>query len=245
MLGISHESISQFMVTNPEMQPVKLGDKFCRLNINMMVDGQQVDLEIQVKNEGDYPELVLFNWAREYSTALTEGGDYLDLPRTVVISIINFKLFSCAEYHSEYQVLEVTRHYPLTDKMNLHFFELPKIPEDYSREDIQLLWLLLFRAETLEELEKIKALGVLEMEEAINAYNSITVSPEFRELERARIYARHNEASDLGHARREGEARGIEKGKKEIARNALAQGAKPEFVQKITGLDMQTITGLK
>jgi hypothetical protein len=30
----------------------------------------------------------------------------------------------------------------------------------------------------------------------------------------------------------------------DIARNALAQGASPEFVQKITGLDMQTITRL-
>jgi hypothetical protein len=57
-------------------------------------------------------------------------------------------------------------------------------------------------------LEKIKALGVPEMEEAINAYNRITVSPEFRERERARIYARHNEASALGHARREGREEG-------------------------------------
>jgi hypothetical protein len=30
-----------------------------------------------------------------------------------------------------------------------------------------------------------------------------------------------------------------------VARNALAQGASPEFVQKITGLDIQTITGYK
>jgi flagellar biosynthesis/type III secretory pathway protein FliH len=50
------------------------------------------------------------------------------------------------------------------------------------------------------------------MNEAINAYNSITVSPECRELERARAYARHNEASALGHARREGEKEGIVKG---------------------------------
>jgi hypothetical protein len=74
-----------------------------------------------------------------------------------------------------------------------------------------LLWLSLFKAETAEELAKIKALEVPEMNEAINAYNQITVSPEFRELERARSYARHNEASALGHARREGEAKEREK----------------------------------
>ena len=32
--------------------------------------------------------------------------------------------------------------------------------------------------------------------------------------------------------------------KKEIARNALAEGSTPEYVQKITGLDMETIQSL-
>jgi predicted transposase/invertase (TIGR01784 family) len=150
------------------------------------------------------------------------------------------KLFSCTEYHSEYQVLEVTRHYTLTDNMNLHFLELPKIPEDYSREDMQLLWLLLFKAETAEELEKIKALEVPEMEEAINSYNSITVSPEFRELERARTYTRHNEASALGHARREDKKEGWE----EVARKALMNSLSIDLIQNITGLDTDTIKNL-
>ena len=105
------------------MPPESLGDKFCRLDILMTVNGQRVDLEIQVRNEGDYPERVLFNWARVYSTALPAGGDYMDLPRTVIISIINFDLFGCGEYYSEFQALEVTRHEPFTDKMSLYFFE--------------------------------------------------------------------------------------------------------------------------
>jgi len=39
------------------------------------------------------------------------------------------------------------------------------------------------------------------MKEAINAYQSITATPEFRQLERMRSDARHNEASALHHAR--------------------------------------------
>ena len=46
------------------------------------------------------------------------------------------------------------------------------------------------------------------MEKAINAYNTVTVSPEFRELERLRTMARHNEASALRHARDEGRNEG-------------------------------------
>ena len=41
------------------------------------------------------------------------------------------------------------------------------------------------------------------MEQAINAYEKVSVSPEFRELERLRSMARHDEASALGEARRE------------------------------------------
>ncbi len=47
LLGIHFDSITQFAIRNPEMPPESLGDKFCRLDINMVVDGQRVDIEIQ------------------------------------------------------------------------------------------------------------------------------------------------------------------------------------------------------
>ena len=52
LLGIQLESIGDFAITNPEMPPEVIGDKFCRLDINMTVDGQRVDIEIQVADEG-------------------------------------------------------------------------------------------------------------------------------------------------------------------------------------------------
>ena len=200
LLRIKFESIGQFEITNPEMQPEILGDKFCRLDINMTVNGERVDLEIQVADEGDYPERSLYYWAREYSSALGEGKDYLELPRTVIVSIVAFKLFDCVEFHSEFQPLEVTRHTPLTDRMSMHYFELPKLPETVNADDGLKLWLTLFKAETEEELKQIEALGVPVMEQAINAYRHITATEEFKEMERLRSRARHNEAAALRHA---------------------------------------------
>ena len=61
------------------------------------------------------------------------------------------------------------------------------------------------------------------------------------------------ESGDAARWEARGEARGEEKGREEgrtegrvegraeVARNALAQGASPEFVQKITGLDIEMI----
>ncbi|MCL2185463.1 MAG: Rpn family recombination-promoting nuclease/putative transposase [Treponema sp.] len=236
LLQISKKSISRFEITNPEMPSEAVGDKFCRLDINMMVNDQRITLEIQVRDEGDYPERVLFQWSRVYSNSLESGSDYIKLPRTVIISIIYFNQLECKEFHSEFRPLEITRHEELTDKMTLHFFELKKLPDDITDKDMLKLWLALFKANTQEELDKIKSLKVSIMEEAINAYNTVTVSPEFKELERLRSMARHNEASALRFER--------EQTTIEIAKNALQMNLPIETISKLTGLTIKEIEEL-
>jgi len=203
LLQIPKESVSQFLITNPEMPAEAIGEKFCRLDINMIIDGQRVSLEIQVQDEGDFPERILHQWARIYSNSLERGSDYIKLPRTVIISIIDFPLLKCKEFHSEFRPIEVTRHEELTDKMTLHFFELKKLPDDITDKDMLKLWLALFNANTQEELDKINALEVPIMEQAINAYYNITAESEFKEKVRLLEKARHNEASALRNARDE------------------------------------------
>jgi len=115
-----------------------------------------------------------------------------------------------------------------------------------------LLWLALFKAETKEELERIAELEVPIMEKAINAYHKITVSPEFRELERLRSRARHDQASALYHARNEGIKEGKAEGKiegkveekEEVARNALEMNLSVDDIIKLTGLDAKKIKEL-
>ena len=206
LLGLRFEDIRRLDIINTELPPDIYGKKFCRLDINMMVDGQQVNLEIQVRDEGDYPERVLFHWSRLYSSALPKGGEYRNLPRTVVISIVNFALFKSAEFHSEFRPIEVSRHEALTDRMSLHFFELKKLHGELNSANMLELWLQLFNAETEEDLRKIEALGVPVMEQAIKAYNEITVRPAFLEAARILEEAEHNEASALGNAERKGRA---------------------------------------
>jgi len=211
LLKIPFESISQFEIRNPEIPPDIMGQKFCRLDIHMIVDGQNVNLEVQVENEGDYPERALFHWARIYSSSLLKGEKYTSLPRTIVISILDFTLFKdCLEFHSEFQSLEVTRYKPLTDKFSLHFFELPKLPSEINKNDLLLLWLALFKANTEEELNDIKALEVPELSEAVTAYHTVTTSPEYQEYERLMADAGHNEAQAVYNAEQRGEKRGAE-----------------------------------
>jgi len=79
------------------------------------------------------------------------------------------------------------------------------------------------------------------MEQARNAYQKITVTPEFRELERLRSLARHNEAAALRHARQEG----MEKGVTNVAKNALRMNIPVADIVKMTGLTVEEVERLK
>ena len=203
LLGIQYESIEQFIIVNPDISPEELGKKFCRLDINMVVNGQKVDLEVQVTDEGNYPERSLFYWAREFSTGINEGEDYRELPRTIVISILGFVQFLNSDnFHSEFKCLETTTHEPLTDKMVLHYYELPKLSPLDDSDSGRDLWLKLFNAQTEEELEQIENMEVPVMSEAIAAYRHVAASDKFIQIEKARSKARHDEAQAIGNAER-------------------------------------------
>lgn len=133
--------------------------------------------------------------------------------------------------------LEVTRHTLLSDKMGFHFYELPKLPVDVSEYNMLLLWLSLFKAETEEELEKIKEIEVPVMIQAINAYYTITASSKFREKERLRTKARHDEAQALYNARKERDIK--------IAQDMIADGKSVEKIVRYTGLTKESIEKLK
>jgi predicted transposase/invertase (TIGR01784 family) len=219
------EDITEFTITNSEIPPEAIEDKFCRLDINMKVNGQRVDLEVQARDKHDYPERSLYYWARDYSSSLQSGDTYKDLPRVIIINILAFPLFDCAEYHSEFRALEVTRHEELCDKQVMHYYELPKLP-DLSADDEEIkFWLAFFAAQTEEELNRIMEKGVPVMSEAVSAYKSVSVSSEFYEIERLRDRTRHNEASAIGYA--------VEKRDAEISKRMKEHGISPELMAKI------------
>jgi predicted transposase/invertase (TIGR01784 family) len=157
---------------------------------------------------------------------------------------VAFPLFRCAEYYSEFRLLEVTRHEQLTDRMCMIYFELPKLPEIAGANGELMYWLLLFRAKTEEELTKIEKEGGAIMAQAIVAYRHISASEKFKELERMRVRRLQDEASALGNAER----KGIQKGKKEnsiaIAKKMKAKGFDIKDIIDMTDLTVDDILQL-
>jgi predicted transposase/invertase (TIGR01784 family) len=237
ILGIAVDSMTEFIITNPDIPPEAIGDKFCKLDINMVVNDQRTNLEVQVDNEGDYPERSLYYWARLYSSALQAGQSYRSLPRVIIISIVDFQLFDCVEYRSEFLPLEVRRNELLSDRMKMLYFEVRKLPKDIDINNELEVMLSLFRAKTEEELKQLEGLEVSVVTQAIEAYREVMVSTEFRELERLRADARHNEASALHHAQRQRDI--------EIARNALEMNLPIVDISKLTGLTCADVENLR
>jgi len=85
-----------------------------------------------------------------------------------------------------------------------------KIPKELDHPDKMEMWLRFLRAESQEELDKVKEAGGKEMSEAVAEYNLIAGSPEYRELERRRRIARIDEKLIRMGERKEGEKRIID-----------------------------------
>ena len=204
LLDIPVKRIKNFRLINTEMPPEEIGKKFCRLDISMKVDNRRINIEIQIEDEGNYPERIIFYFAKTFAAALSSGDDYRNLPETIMISILGFKQFDSPEVHSKFMVMEVNRHEILSTKQCYHFFELPKLPPAGSPDVATKkdMWLALLNAETEEELEQLTFKGGKVMAQAVKAYRSVIATEEFKYLEELREKTRHNEASALGNAAR-------------------------------------------
>ena len=212
VLGIQPGLITGFELLNKSLDPAQIEGKSCLLDINLAFQGHLVNIEIQVAKEEDYVERVLFLWAQNASHALKRGDRYSALPKTIVVSIMHFKRFSCPETHSHFRLLEERRRELLTDKMAFHFFELPKLDRKNSLDSPLGRWLRLFYAKTEADLAELREKEDPMIAQAVDAYWECAKSTEFAELNRQRDIVRLDYSSAIARAAEKGEQRGIEIG---------------------------------
>lgn len=212
VLEIPYESIKKIIVQNSEILPETITGKFSRLDLKLQVDDKLVNVELQVKNESDFKDRALFYWSKMYSGELKSGDEYGDLKQSISINIINFNMFDCPEYHSLFKVMETTRHEVLSEKCAIHFFELKKVNKKVNKDNRMELWLQLINAESEEELDMLKETNVSEIQKAVMIIHKMSDDEKIQEAARLREKALHDEATALGHARREGIAEGRAEG---------------------------------
>lgn len=179
---------------------------------------------MQVNRESDYKERTLFYWSKLFSEDLKTGQEYGDLKRTICVNIINFNLFECDEYHSEFYLMENSRHELLSDKLAIHFFELKKI-KNAAEYKPMLDWLRLIDAETEDELMTIQQTTTIpEVKKTIVKLRHMSADEQVRQEAFRREMRLHDEATQMGNAKREGIAEGRAEGRVEGIAEGIAEG---------------------
>jgi len=138
--------------------------------------------------------------------------------------------------------------YLLTDVLEIHFINMVRFRKLKSRDVANRpleRWLTYFDIATPEE----KLREVIQMDTAIKRTQELL---EFvmQDKEALREYHMREMAlcdltTTVNTAFEKGEAKGIKKGKIDVAKKLLCEGLSVEFIHKTTGLDTKTIQSLK
>lgn len=229
-----------------ELEPTMEDGKSPRLDIVATLnDGTMVDIEVQVSTQKFMPKRSLFYWSRMYSNQAVKGDDYINLKRAVTINLLKFSLLPEQNWHNRCFITVEDSNRILTDDLEMHFLELPKL-----------------KVSDLRPLRKLEAWGAYfcgqcsgkEKEEIIMAEPAIKKALKYEnyfinDSRMRRLYEMKEDGirdyiSGVNEAKREGRAEGRAEGIVEGERKKAMQVAKKLL---LLNMDLDTIcstTGL-
>ena len=126
--------INENPITQKDMKDDKVGilDLKAKLNNEIICN-----VEMQVVQQKDIDRRIMFYWSKTYIEEIKEKQKYSVLPKTIVILIANFELYNLKEipkFHTKWQIREEEyRKIILTDTLEVHIIELPKLINQLSK----------------------------------------------------------------------------------------------------------------
>ena len=248
--------IKSVQIKNTDIEKEHIEDKYSRLDIKAITNnGEHINIEIQVKNEYNMIKRSLYYWSKMYEGQLTKGQDYDTLSRTICINILDFKYLKNDNFHNCYRLKEKNTNEELTDVMELHFIEIPKLRKLENSEDISDMleaWITFIESPTSELIDKLE-MSSDEIKEAKEELLRLSGNDKERERYEKRFESLLEQNSLLANAER----KGLEKGKKEglkegenrkaieIAINLIKNGLDNELIKNTTGLSIKEIMQLR
>lgn len=247
-------AITSVDLINPELGPRYLDDKKSILDIHARTeDGTRINIEIQLANRQDMEKRTLYYWSCIFSDQMQKGMSYSELAQTVTINILNFRYVRATEaYHTTFHLYEDTDQFLLTDALEIHFMEIPKLLTNWRKrtvslhEDRLVRWLLLLEAaeddEIRNELETIAKEDPV-MKEAFEKWEDISRDPQALSEYHSRRMAILDEASAIREAELR-EQRALLEGKREIVKQLILKGFDIETICEVSGLSRKEIDEL-
>ena len=214
VLGLNPEDIKETQILNSHLRKIHEDDKLGILDVRVLLNNDmQIDTEIQLSELRVWASRALFYISKMYTEQIEKGQKYDTLQKCVSISILDFILFEKeTEFYSRFHILEDTRHFLYTDKMEFHVIELPKLPEDLRDGCSSIeLWAQFINAEQKEEFDMIAEKDPY-IKSAYDHLQIISQDKKKRLEYEAREKAIRDHNQFLFEAEQRGEQRGIEIG---------------------------------
>ena len=126
--------INENPITEKDMKDDKVGvlDLKAKLNNEIICS-----VEMQVVQQKDIDRRIMFYWSKTYTGEIKESEKYSVLRKAIVILIANFELEKLKEipkFHTKWQIREEEyRKIILTDTLEIHIMELPKLEKQLSK----------------------------------------------------------------------------------------------------------------
>lgn len=239
----SKQKIEDLRMLNPFNLKNYSDDKLSILDVKARLEnGIYVNVEIQLVNQKDMKSRTLYYWSRMYAGQLKEGEHYYKLEKTITINIMNFVLLEeTKKYHTTYHLKEDEEWFKLTDLIEIHMIEVPKIINSQRKLDDKLVEWLLF----LEDPEN-KNMEVLQMKnpqikKAMSVLEFISSDREARKLYEAREKDLRDRLGQIAYAREEGEY----KKALETSKRMIRDGMPLDVISKYTELTIEELEKLK
>ena len=241
-----------------ELERVDIKDKLGVLDIKAIInENTTVDIEMQIADEKNMIERTLYYWAGLYYTGLKRGQDYKLNNKVITINILMYNIFKEEKYHSIGLIKERESNEKITDKLEIHFIELPKFLKSKEIGNKKLRqWLDFICNKRKGEIE----MAVKENEKIAKASQEWEYLRGDEAVKRM-AFLKEKWERDWNSGMHSAEEAGIEKGmkkgvkkgkeegkreeKKEIAIKMIHEKIDEEIISKVTNLSLDEIEKLK
>ena len=246
ILDILPENIAGLELLDKEFHKEILTEKLGILDIKLRLkDKTIINIEIQNRWRGDFPERSVYYWSKMYNESIKQGQDYTNLPKCITINLIGKGFNKNKRLHNKYFVMEKDTKEPLFSKLEIHIINLEtaKLLDESNYTDIKtkrlLSWLKFIETDD-REVRKMLAQNSKTMKKANAAIEVMEMSPRDKWLYESRMKYQHDMASE----KHEGYTEGVYQTKLETAKNLVDLGVAHEVIMQATGLKQDEINNL-
>ena len=181
------------------------------LDLRVKLDNKiYCNVEVQLNDEGNMPERMLYYWSRLFGNQLKSGNPYDKLHKTISVGIFDFELDNLKNlpgYCSKWKIIDDEgRKIILTDLFELYIICLPRLRK-YSKEKILkdklAQWMLFIDDPKSAEVKEIMESNS-DIKQAVQTLEEINDDEEIQRLAELREKAERDEASAMSFARKQG-----------------------------------------